>query len=95
MFSSASRGFLREFAVKLKTIHLPPGDYILYNGDEVNTLYFITRGTIEIVDDRDFILAILGKYAKSLFGKIKSIFTNIHSHVHRWCCQFALLPIHT
>ena len=62
VFASASPGFLREFSLKLKTIHLPPGDYILYNGDEVDTLYFISRGTIEIVDDRDFILAILGKY---------------------------------
>ncbi|XP_028417338.1 potassium voltage-gated channel subfamily H member 6-like isoform X2 [Dendronephthya gigantea] len=60
VFTSASRGFLREFSLKLKTIHLPPGDYILYNGDEVDILCFISRGTIEIVDDRDFILAILG-----------------------------------
>lgn len=61
VFSVASRGFLREFSLRLKTIHLPPGDYILYDGDEVDTLYFITRGTVEVVDDRDYILAILGR----------------------------------
>lgn len=63
VFASATRGFLREFSVKLKTIHLPPGDYILFKGDDVDSLFFITRGTIEIVDDRELILAILGMFS--------------------------------
>ena len=60
VFQSASMGCLRAFALRLTTTHLPPGDYIVYQGDEVNHLFFIMRGTVEILRD-DVIMAILGE----------------------------------
>ncbi|XP_020604757.1 potassium voltage-gated channel subfamily H member 6-like [Orbicella faveolata] len=59
-FTSAPLGCLRAFALRIKTTHLPPGDYIIYQGDEVNHLYFVIRGTVEVLSS-DVIMAILGK----------------------------------
>nr|AHX24685.1 Erg1 [Nematostella vectensis] len=59
-FTSASQGCLRSLALKLRTTHLPPGDFIIYQGDEISHLYFLVRGTVEVLKD-DTIMAILGK----------------------------------
>jgi signal-transduction protein with cAMP-binding, CBS, and nucleotidyltransferase domain len=59
VFKSASEGCLRSLALRLRTTHPPPGDYIMYQGDEISHLYFIMRGTVEILRD-DVIMAILG-----------------------------------
>lgn len=59
-FTSAPLGCLRALALRIKTTHLPPGDYIIYQGDEVNNLYFVIRGTVEVLSG-DVIMAILGK----------------------------------
>ena len=59
-FTSAPHGCLRALALRIKTTHLPPGDYIIYQGDEVNHLYFVIRGTVEVLSG-DVIMAILGK----------------------------------
>lgn len=59
-FTSAPHGCLRALALRIKTTHLPPGDYIIYQGDEVNHLYFVIRGTVEALSG-EVIMAILGK----------------------------------
>lgn len=59
-FTSAPLGCLRALALRIKTTHLPPGDYIIYQGDEVNHLYFVIRGTVEVLSS-DVIMAILGQ----------------------------------
>ena len=46
--------------MKFKTTHAPPGDTLVHQGDVLVSLYFISRGSIEIVKD-DAVLAILGK----------------------------------
>ena len=45
--------------MKFKTTHAPPGDTLVHQGDVLVSLYFISRGSIEIVKD-DAVLAILG-----------------------------------
>ena len=47
--------------MKFKTTHAPPGDTLVHQGDVLVSLYFIARGSIEIVKD-DVVMAILGKY---------------------------------
>ena len=47
--------------MKFKTTHAPPGDTLVHQGDVLVSLYFISRGSIEIVKD-DIVLAILGTY---------------------------------
>ncbi|KAM9597705.1 voltage-gated inwardly rectifying potassium channel KCNH6 isoform 1-T1 [Trichechus inunguis] len=72
-FHGASKGCLRALAVKFKTTHAPPGDTLVHLGDVLSTLYFISRGSIEILRD-DVVVAILGK--NDIFGEPVSL----HAH---------------
>ena len=56
----ASPGCLRALSMKFKTTHVPPGDTLVHRGDVLTALYFISRGSIEILRD-DIVVAILGK----------------------------------
>lgn len=58
-FRGASKGCLRALAMKFKTTHAPPGDTLVHYGDVLTTLYFISRGSIEILRE-DIVVAILG-----------------------------------
>ncbi|XP_076352580.1 voltage-gated inwardly rectifying potassium channel KCNH6-like [Tachypleus tridentatus] len=59
-FKDASPGCLRALSMKFKTTHAPPGDTLVHRGDVLTALYFISRGTIEILKD-GIVMAILGK----------------------------------
>ncbi len=61
VFADASDGCLRTFSMKLKTTHAPPGDIITHRGDILTSLYFISRGSIEILKD-DNVVAILSMF---------------------------------
>ena len=60
--SGASPGCLRALSMKYKTTHVPPGDTLVHRGDVLTALYFVSRGSIEILKD-DIVVAILGKLA--------------------------------
>lgn len=49
----------RALSLKFKTTHAPPGDTLVHKGDVLTHLYFISRGSIEILKD-DIVMAILG-----------------------------------
>lgn len=55
----ASPGCLRALSLKFKTTHAPPGDTLVHRGDILDALYFVSRGSIEILKD-DVVMAILG-----------------------------------
>ncbi len=61
----ASPGCLRALSMKFKTTHVPPGDTLVHRGDILDALYFISRGSIEILKD-DIVMAILGLFTPSL-----------------------------
>ncbi|CAM9845253.1 unnamed protein product [Lampetra planeri] len=65
-FKGASKGCLRALALKFKTTHAPPGDTLVHAGDVLRALYFISRGSIEIMRE-DIVVAILGK--NDIFGE--------------------------
>nr|KAG5693503.1 hypothetical protein BaRGS_006205 [Batillaria attramentaria] len=65
-FKGASPGCLRALSMKFKTTHVPPGDTLVHRGDVLSALYFISRGSIEILRD-DIVVAILGK--DDVFGE--------------------------
>jgi len=46
--------------MRFKTTHVPPGDTLVHRGDILDALYFVSRGSIEILKD-DNVLAILGQ----------------------------------
>ncbi|KPP61946.1 hypothetical protein Z043_119909 [Scleropages formosus] len=57
-FKGSTKGCLRALAMKFKTTHAPPGDTLVHAGDVITALYFISRGSIEILRD-DVVVAIL------------------------------------
>ncbi|CAL8278711.1 unnamed protein product [Lota lota] len=65
-FKGSTKGCLRALAMRFKTTHAPPGDTLVHAGDLISALYFISRGSIEIVRG-DVVVAILGK--NDIFGE--------------------------
>ncbi|KPP78500.1 potassium voltage-gated channel subfamily H member 7-like, partial [Scleropages formosus] len=66
-FQGATKGCLRALAMRFKTTHAPPGDTLVHSGDVLTALYFLSRGSIEILKD-DIVVAILGK--NDIFGEM-------------------------
>uniref|UniRef100_A0A9J7YBJ6 Potassium channel, voltage gated eag related subfamily H, member 7 n=1 Tax=Cyprinus carpio carpio TaxID=630221 RepID=A0A9J7YBJ6_CYPCA len=66
-FHGATKGCLRALAMRFKTTHAPPGDTLVHCGDVLTALYFVARGSIEILRD-DIVVAILGK--NDIFGEM-------------------------
>jgi len=48
----------RALSLKFRTTHAPPGDTLVHQGDVLTSLYFISRGSIEILKD-NVVMAIL------------------------------------
>ncbi|XP_041821851.1 potassium voltage-gated channel subfamily H member 7 [Chelmon rostratus] len=70
-FCGATKGCLRALAMRFKTTHAPPGDTLVHSGDVLTALYFVSRGSIEILKD-DVVVAILGK--NDIFGEMIHLF---------------------
>ncbi|KAM9328620.1 voltage-gated inwardly rectifying potassium channel KCNH7-like [Pholidichthys leucotaenia] len=70
-FRGATKGCLRALAMRFKTTHAPPGDTLVHCGDVLTALYFVSRGSIEILKD-DIVVAILGK--NDIFGEMIHLF---------------------
>ncbi|MGH0156016.1 UNVERIFIED_CONTAM: hypothetical protein FKN15_029826 [Acipenser sinensis] len=86
-FRGASKGCLRALAMRFKTTHAPPGDTLVHYGDVLTALYFISRGSIEILRD-DVVVAILGKH--DTFGEPISLYarpgkSNSDVHALTYC----------
>ena len=58
--------------MKFITTHAPPGDTLVHRGDVLQALYFISRGSIEILRE-DIVMAILGNH---LFDNVKALSLN-------------------
>ncbi|XP_037618426.1 potassium voltage-gated channel subfamily H member 7 isoform X2 [Sebastes umbrosus] len=71
-FQGATKGCLRALAMRFKTTHAPPGDTLVHGGDVLTALYFVSRGSIEILKD-DVVVAILGK--NDIFGEMIHLYT--------------------
>ncbi|ETE69640.1 Potassium voltage-gated channel subfamily H member 7, partial [Ophiophagus hannah] len=75
-FQGASKGCLRALAMKFKTTHAPPGDTLVHCGDVLTALYFLSRGSIEILKN-DMVVAILEERDKCEFLVITMLFCAI------------------
>ncbi|XP_013410242.1 potassium voltage-gated channel subfamily H member 7-like isoform X2 [Lingula anatina] len=73
-FRGASPGCLRALSLKFRTTHAPPGDTLIHPGDILTSIYFIARGSIEVLKD-DIVMAILGK--DDIFGEDASNFSTL------------------
>ena len=52
--------------MKFRSSHVPPGDILVHRGDVLDALYFISRGSVEVIRD-NIVLAILGP--DDIFGE--------------------------
>ncbi|XP_072936044.1 potassium voltage-gated channel unc-103-like isoform X5 [Epargyreus clarus] len=73
-FDGASPGCLRALSLRFKTTHAPPGETLVHRGDVLTSLFFISRGSIEILKD-DVVMAILGK--DDIFGENPCMYTTV------------------
>ncbi|KAG7227867.1 hypothetical protein INR49_013661 [Caranx melampygus] len=65
-FRGGSQACLRALAMRFKTVHAPPGDTLIHYGDILDSLFFISRGSIQVIRD-DVVVAILEK--NDIFGE--------------------------
>lgn len=70
-FRGATKGCLRALAMKFKTTHAPPGDTLVHAGDLLTALYFISRGSIEILRG-DIVVAILGTVGAGGWARVSA-----------------------
>uniref|UniRef100_A0A915IGP8 Cyclic nucleotide-binding domain-containing protein n=1 Tax=Romanomermis culicivorax TaxID=13658 RepID=A0A915IGP8_ROMCU len=73
-FQGASPGCLRALSMRFRTTHAPPGDTLVHRGDILTALYFIARGSVEILKE-DMVMAILGK--DDVFGENPLLYDTI------------------
>uniref|UniRef100_A0A087XQB0 Potassium voltage-gated channel subfamily H member 2 n=1 Tax=Poecilia formosa TaxID=48698 RepID=A0A087XQB0_POEFO len=65
-FHGGSQACLRTLAMRIKTVHAPPGDTLIHCGDFLDSLFFISRGSIQVM--RDYV--VVGLLEKNdIFGE--------------------------
>ncbi|XP_035997674.1 potassium voltage-gated channel subfamily H member 6 isoform X1 [Fundulus heteroclitus] len=65
-FRGGSQACLRTLAMRIKTVHAPPGDTLIHYGDFLDSLFFISRGSVQVM--RDYVVvALLEK--NDIFGE--------------------------
>ncbi len=57
LFRNAHEDFVRELASHLRPALFMPGDYIIHKGETGDQMYFISRGTAELLDDENHPMA--------------------------------------
>lgn len=62
--------------MRFNTTHAPPGDTLVHSGDVLTAVYFLNRGSIEILKD-DIVVAILGKYTLLLMNLSRATRPNL------------------
>uniref|UniRef100_A0A1I7WIV1 Cyclic nucleotide-binding domain-containing protein n=1 Tax=Heterorhabditis bacteriophora TaxID=37862 RepID=A0A1I7WIV1_HETBA len=60
-FAGSTPGCLRALSMRFRTTHAPPGDTLVHRGDILTGLHFIARGSVEILNDDNTVMGILGK----------------------------------
>nr|XP_040032088.1 potassium voltage-gated channel subfamily H member 6 isoform X1 [Gasterosteus aculeatus aculeatus] len=65
-FHGGSQACLRALSIRFKTVHAPPGDTLIHYGEILDSLFFISRGSIQVIKD-DVVVAILEK--NDIFGE--------------------------
>ncbi|XP_029312589.1 potassium voltage-gated channel subfamily H member 6 [Cottoperca gobio] len=65
-FHGGNQACLRALGMRFKTVHVPPGDILIHYGDSLDSLFFIARGSIQVIRD-DVAVAILEK--NDIFGE--------------------------
>ncbi|KAM9716108.1 voltage-gated inwardly rectifying potassium channel KCNH6 [Menidia menidia] len=86
-FSGGSQACLRALAVRIRTVHAPPADTLIHYGDMLDSLFFISRGSIQVTRD-DVVVAVLEK--NDIFGELIYLYdepgrSNAEVHTITYC----------
>ncbi|XP_020567965.1 potassium voltage-gated channel subfamily H member 6-like isoform X3 [Oryzias latipes] len=86
-FRGGSQACLRALAFRIKTVHAPPRDTLIHCGDVLDSLFFISRGSIQVMRD-DVVVAILGQ--NDIFGELIYLYdepgrSNADVHTITYC----------
>ncbi|QEN09256.1 cyclic nucleotide-binding domain-containing protein [Oceanispirochaeta crateris] len=69
IFKGANEEFIKEVILNLNPVVFTPGDYVVIKGEIGYEMYFISRGSVDVVsEDESIVYATLG--AGSFFGEI-------------------------
>lgn len=74
-FSGSTPGCLRALSMRFRTTHAPPGDTLVHKGDILTGLHFIARGSVEILNDDNTVMGILGK--DDIFGENPLLYEDV------------------
>ena len=69
LFQGASDAFIREVALDLQAVVVTPGDYIIRAGERGRDMYFISRGTVDVLAP-DGVTVYRTMAAGAFFGEI-------------------------
>ena len=72
LFQNTSEDFIRDIAGELNPIVFSPGDYVIRKGEVADVMYFISRGSVDIVSD-DGINAFKRLHEGDFFGEMALI----------------------
>ncbi|KAL3313225.1 Potassium voltage-gated channel subfamily H member 7 [Cichlidogyrus casuarinus] len=53
VFQGSSEGCVRNISMRLRSMHIPPGDTVIYPDGLLTALYFVSRGSLEVIDTDD------------------------------------------
>ncbi|KAL7053947.1 hypothetical protein AAHC03_026675 [Spirometra sp. Aus1] len=60
VFHGLSDGCIRSVALRVRTVHLPPGDTLIHAGSLLSSVFYVNHGSLEVLDPLDgAILAVL------------------------------------
>lgn len=77
LFKGAGEEMIREIVLQLKPVVVTPGDFIFRKGEVGSEMYFINRGSVEVVAENGDTLATLS--AGSFFGEIALLMSQTRS----------------
>lgn len=58
-FREADDHFIREIANEMRPIVVTPGEFVFHSGDPAHSMYFISRGDLEVIDERGNLIGAL------------------------------------
>ena len=59
MCQAAPQGCLKSISLTIKTSFCAPDEYLVHSGDVVSTIYYLSSGSMEVVQD-GMVVALLG-----------------------------------
>ncbi|GAB6088860.1 hypothetical protein JCM12856_04530 [Spirochaeta dissipatitropha] len=95
IFAGASQAFIREIILNMESVVFTPGDYVVRKGEIGDEMYFISRGSVDVVsEDESIVYATLNEGA--FFGEIALLLStprNATIKAREYCDLYSLNKI--